>query len=113
MMEEFDMVMTFDMPAMDYPMEEIAIEMPIEVDTIGVMMEEYIEGTISYEEVIVEVQEMVQEIQDIGMGVSRKRFLQEWMDIKNTVFSPENLNKMLSFQYLPSLPRSNPVQQQG
>ena len=36
------------------------------------------------------------EIQDIGMGVSRKRFLQEWMDIKNTVFSPENLNKMES-----------------
>src|SRR5210317_42355 len=63
MMEEFDMVMTFDMPTMDYPMEEIAIEMPIEV---GTMMEEYNEGTISYEEVITEVQEIVQEIQDIG-----------------------------------------------
>jgi ribosomal protein L14E/L6E/L27E len=57
------------MPVIDYPMEEIAIEMPIEVDTIGTMMEEYNEGTISYEEVIVEVQEMVQEIQDIGMEV--------------------------------------------
>jgi hypothetical protein len=54
---------------MDYPMEEIAIEIPIEVDTIGTMMEDYNEGTISYEEVIVEVQEIVQEIQDIGMEV--------------------------------------------
>jgi hypothetical protein len=66
MMEEFDMVMTFDMPTMEQPMEEMIVDMPIE---IGTMMEEYNEGTISYEEVIVEVQEMVEEIQDIGMDV--------------------------------------------
>ena len=66
MMEDFDMVMTFDMPTMEQPMEEMIVDMPIE---IGTMMEEYNEGTISYEEVIVEVQEMVEEIQDIGMDV--------------------------------------------
>ena len=66
MMEEFDMVMTFDMPTMEQPMEEMMVDMPIE---IGTMMEEYNEGTISYEEVITEVQEMVEEIQDIGMDV--------------------------------------------
>ena len=66
MMEEFDMVMTFDMPTMEQPMEEMMVDMPIE---IGAMMEEYNEGTISYEEVITEVQEMVEEIQDIGMDV--------------------------------------------
>ena len=66
MMEDFDIVMTFDMPTMEQPMEEMIVDMPIE---IGTMMEEYNEGTISYEEVIVEVQEMVQEIQDIGMEV--------------------------------------------
>jgi hypothetical protein len=66
MMEDFDMVMTFDMPTMEQPMEEMMVDMPIE---IGTMMEEYNEGTISYEEVIVEVQEMVEEIQDIGMDV--------------------------------------------
>ena len=67
MMEEFDIVMTFDMPTLDYPMEEMNIEMPIEIETIGTMMEDYNEGTISYEEVMVEVQEMVEEIQDIGI----------------------------------------------
>jgi hypothetical protein len=36
------------------------------------------------------------EIQDIGVGVSRKRFLQDFIDIKNEIFSPENLNKMES-----------------
>jgi hypothetical protein len=66
MMEDFDMVMTFDMPTMEQPMEEMMVDMPIE---IGAMMEEYNEGTISYEEVITEVQEMVEEIQDIGMDV--------------------------------------------
>ena len=59
--------MTFDMPTLDYPMEEMNIEMPIEIETIGTMMEDYNEGTISYEEVMVEVQEMVEEIQDIGI----------------------------------------------
>ena len=66
MMEEFDMVMTFDMPTMEQPMEEMMVDMPIE---IGTMMEEYNEGNVSYEEVITEVQEMVEEIQDIGMDV--------------------------------------------
>ena len=66
MMEEFDMVMTFDMPTMEQPMEEMIVDIPIEM---GTMMEEYNEGTISYEEVITEVQEMVEEIQDIGMDV--------------------------------------------
>ena len=66
MMEEFDMVMTFDMPTMEQPMEEMMVDMPIEIST---MMEEYNEGNVSYEEVITEVQEMVEEIQDIGMDV--------------------------------------------
>jgi len=66
MMEEFDIVMTFDIPTMEQPMEEMMVDVPIEM---GAMMEEYNEGTISYEEVITEVQEMVEEIQDIGMDV--------------------------------------------
>ena len=36
------------------------------------------------------------EVQNINKGSSRKKFLQEWVDIKNEIFSPENLNKMES-----------------
>jgi len=69
MMEEFDMVMTFDMPTMDYSMEDMEVDIPIELDNINTMMEDYNEGTISYEDVMVDVQEMVEEIQDIGVEV--------------------------------------------
>ena len=69
MMEEFDMVMTFDMPTIDYSMEEMEVDIPIELDNINTMMEDYNEGTISYEDVMVDVQEMVEEIQDIGVEV--------------------------------------------
>ncbi len=69
MMEEFDMVMTFDIPTMDYSMEDMEVDIPIELDNINTMMEDYNEGTISYEDVMVDVQEMVEEIQDIGVEV--------------------------------------------
>ena len=69
MMEEFDMVMTFDMPTMDYSMEDMEVDIPIELDNINTMMEDYNEGTISYADVMVDVQEMVEEIQDIGVEV--------------------------------------------
>ena len=36
------------------------------------------------------------EITNIGRGVGRKQYLQEWVDVKNEIFSPENFNKMES-----------------
>jgi hypothetical protein len=39
---------------------------------------------------------MAGEITNIGRGVSRKQYLQEWIDVKNEMFSPENFNKMES-----------------
>ena len=66
MMEEFDMVMTFDLPMEDFGTEEMELNMPIEIDTMGIMMEDYNEGNISFEEVMVEIDEMVADIQEIG-----------------------------------------------
>ena len=34
------------------------------------------------------------EISQLGKGVSRKAFIKEWVDVKNEIFSEENLNKM-------------------
>lgn len=34
------------------------------------------------------------EISEIGQGVSRKKYLQEWSEVNEKVFSPENMNKM-------------------
>mgnify|MGYP003641782432 CR=1 FL=1 len=34
------------------------------------------------------------EISSLGRGVSRKAFLKDWLDVKNEIFSTENLNKM-------------------
>ena len=39
---------------------------------------------------------MAGEVTNIGRGVSRKQYLQEWIDVKNEIFSPENFNKMES-----------------
>jgi predicted kinase len=39
---------------------------------------------------------MAGEISNVGRGVNRKQYLQEWIDIKNEMFSPKNLNKMES-----------------
>jgi len=39
---------------------------------------------------------MAGEITNINRGVSRKEFMKEWVDIKNGIFSVENLNKMES-----------------
>ena len=34
------------------------------------------------------------EISEIGQGVSRKKYLQEWSEVNEKIFSPENMNKM-------------------
>ena len=39
---------------------------------------------------------MAGEVTNINRGVSRKQYLQEWIDIKNEIFTEENLNKMES-----------------
>ena len=65
-MEEFDMVMSFDLPMEDFGSEEIELNIPMEIDTIGMMMEDYNEGAISFEEVMVEIDGMVEDIQEIG-----------------------------------------------
>ena len=39
---------------------------------------------------------MAGEVTSIDRGVSRKQYLQEWIDIKNEIFSEANLNKMES-----------------
>ena len=39
---------------------------------------------------------MAGEVTNIDRGVSRKQFLQEFIDVKNEIFSEENLNKMES-----------------
>mgnify|MGYP003131945278 CR=1 FL=1 len=36
------------------------------------------------------------EVSNVGRGVSRKQYLQDWVDRKNEIFSEENLNKMES-----------------
>jgi len=36
------------------------------------------------------------EIQDLGKGIGRKKYIQEFIDAKNEIFSEENLNKMES-----------------
>ncbi len=36
------------------------------------------------------------EVTNINRGVSRKQYLQEWIDVKNEIFTEENLNKMES-----------------
>ena len=36
------------------------------------------------------------EIQDLGKGIGRKKYIQEFVDAKNEIFSEENLNKMES-----------------
>ena len=36
------------------------------------------------------------EVSNVGRGVSRKQYLQNWIDAKNEIFSPENMNKMES-----------------
>jgi hypothetical protein len=66
MMEEFDMVMTFDLPIEDFGTEEMELDMPMEINTIGMMMEDYQEGALSFEEVMIEIDEMVEDIQEIG-----------------------------------------------
>ena len=66
MMEEFDMVMSFDLPIEDFGTEEMELDIPMEINTIGMMMEDYQEGAISFEEVMIEIDEMVEDIQEIG-----------------------------------------------
>jgi hypothetical protein len=39
---------------------------------------------------------MAGEVTNINRGVSRKQYLQEWIDVKNEMFTEENLNKMES-----------------
>ena len=39
---------------------------------------------------------MAGEVTNINRGVSRKQYLQEWIDVKNEIFTEENLNKMES-----------------
>jgi hypothetical protein len=39
---------------------------------------------------------MAGEVTNINRGVSRKQYLQEWIDVKNEIFTTENLNKMES-----------------
>ena len=39
---------------------------------------------------------MAGEVTNINRGVSRKQYLQEWIDVKNEIFSEANLNKMES-----------------
>jgi len=39
---------------------------------------------------------MAGEVTNINRGVSRKQHLQEWIDVKNEIFTEENLNKMES-----------------
>jgi len=39
---------------------------------------------------------MAGEVTNIDRGVSRKKYLQEWIDVKNEIFSETNLNKMES-----------------
>ena len=66
MMEEFDMVMSFDLPIENFGTEEMELDIPMEINTIGMMMEDYQEGAISFEEVMIEIDEMVEDIQEIG-----------------------------------------------
>ena len=58
--------MSFDLPMEDFGSEEIELNIPMEIDTIGMMMEDYNEGAISFEEVMVEIDGMVEDIQEIG-----------------------------------------------
>ena len=39
---------------------------------------------------------MAGEVTSVDRGVSRKQYLQEWIDVKNEIFTTENLNKMES-----------------
>jgi hypothetical protein len=39
---------------------------------------------------------MAGEVTNINRGVSRKQYLQEFIDVKNEIFSETNLNKMES-----------------